>query len=343
MDRAIQLARRGDNRTKMNPRVGAVIVYRDRIIGEGWHAEFGQAHAEIKALESISAADRPFISSSTIYVTLEPCSFVGKSPSCAHRLIKEGVKKVVIGAIDPNPKVNGGGCKALKQAGVELVIAVRKKECEQLLLPFSIQQEQKRPYVHLKWAESYDGYMTKKGQQTPISHPYLKFITHRIRGNCQGIMVGTDTLFIDNPRLDNRLGMGDSPVKIIMDRKGRLQNKHWEFLLSQGATLGLGPERHLLKSHFDVYIDVEPEMGLNDMLMKLYAHGIGTLMVEGGAKLIKSFITNNLWDKASIIKSPVQLHEGVKAPFLKGHLISTASIANHLVSEIAPERLSQYY
>lgn len=343
MDRALDLARNGDNRTQTNPRVGAVIVYKDHILGEGWHKEFGEAHAEIQALHDVNIEDRHLLPESTIYVTLEPCSFVGKSPSCAHRIVKENFRRVVIGAIDPNPKVNGGGCRVLRQAGLEIKEGVRKKACERLLLPFSIQQRLQRPYIHLKWAQSYDRYIAKKGERTPISHSYLKFITHRIRGQCQGLLVGTETLMVDNPRLDNRFGTGDSPVKIILDRKGRIPLKNWAFLLSKGPTLGMGPQNHALKPYFDQFIEIEREMGLKDVLKKLFRHGVGTLMVEGGAKLLSSFIAEELWDRATIIQSPHSIGEGIRAPLLKGHLIKDPVIYNHRILEVAPDRLASYY
>jgi len=343
MDRAIQLANHGDNRTKTNPKVGAVIVHEGRIIGEGWHSEFGQAHAEINAIRSVQKANKKLLPESTIYVTLEPCSFFGKSPSCALRIVKEDFKKIVVGAIDPNPKVSGGGCKILRDAGLEVVIGIRKNQCEQLLLPFTIQQEKSRPFIHLKWAQSYDGYLSIKGKQTPISHPYLKFVTHRIRGESQGILVGTETLLIDNPGLDNRYGIGDSPVKIILDRKGRIPIKNWAFLLSRGPTLGLGPVDHPLKPYFDKFLEVDSEISITDVLKLVYKEGIGTLMVEGGAHLLKSFIKQDLWDRATVIKSPRSLNEGVKAPHLNGHLLNKTSVIDHDVYEIAPKSLEPIY
>src|SRR6056297_595471 len=343
MDRALELARNGDNRTQTNPRVGAVIVYNNRILGEGWHKEFGQEHAEIQALNDIKAEDRHLVPKSTIYVTLEPCSFIGKSPSCAHRILKENFHRVVVGAIDPNPKVNGRGCRILKEAGIVVREGVRKNECERLLIPFSTQQVLKRPYIHLKWAQSYDGFLSKVGERTPISHSYLKFVTHQIRGQCQGLLVGTDTLIVDNPCLDNRFSCGDSPVKIILDRKGRIPIKNWAFLLSRGPTLGLGPVDHPLKPYFDKFLEVDSEISITDVLKLVYKEGIGTLMVEGGAHLLKSFIKQDLWDRATVIKSPRSLNEGVKAPHLNGHLLNKTSVIDHDVYEIAPKSLEPIY
>jgi len=343
MDRALELARNGDNRTQTNPRVGAVIVYNNRILGEGWHKEFGQEHAEIQALNDIKAEDRHLVPKSTIYVTLEPCSFIGKSPSCAHRILKENFHRVVVGAIDPNPKVNGRGCRILKEAGIVVREGVRKNECERLLIPFSTQQVLKRPYIHLKWAQSYDGFLSKVGERTPISHSYLKFVTHQIRGQCQGLLVGTDTLIVDNPRLDNRFSCGDSPVKIILDRKGRIPLKNWSFLLSKGPTLGMGPENHPLRSYFDQFVVINREGGLKEILNTLFDLGVGTLMVEGGAKLLSSFISEKMWDKATIIKSPNSIKNGIQAPFLTGHLIKDAIIYNHSVLEMVSDRLRPYF
>jgi len=343
MDRAIRIARFGDNRTKTNPIVGAVIVYNDTIIGEGWHVEFGGPHAEIRALGDVSTSDRHLLPYSTVYVTLEPCSFVGKSPSCAHRLIKENCKRVVVGAVDPNKKVNGRGIRILKNAGIEVEVGAQKKECERLLLPFYIQQTQKRPFVHLKWAQSYDNFISKAGERTQISHPNLSTITHKIRGRSQAILVGTDTLLTDNPQLDNRYSSGDSPIKVILDRQGRISLKNWAFVLSKGPALGLGPKNHPLRSYFDAFIPVKKTIGITSLLSRLYNFGIGTLMIEGGRTLIKSCIDEGVWDKATVIKSPKMIEQGVKAPYLTGKLIQKKSLIDHQIVEILNERLAVFY
>jgi len=343
MNRAIQLARYGDNRTKTNPRVGAVVVYKNKIIGEGWHREHGEAHAEIRALQEVKKEDIQFLPKSTIYVTLEPCSFVGKSPSCAHRLVREKLRRVVIGAIDPNPRVNGGGCRVLKEAGVEVTVGVRAQDCDRLLLPFAVQQKERRPYIHLKWAQSYDGYLGKEEEQTDISHPYLKYTTHQIRGQCQAILVGTETLLIDNPRLDNRLGLGDSPIKIILDRRGRIPLKYWQFLMSKGPSLGMGPPNHHLLPYFDQYVSLSGKADLHEIVHKLYKQGIGSLMIEGGSQLIRSCIQKKLWDFATIIKSPDVLGEGIQAPFLQGHLVQKLTVQGHKVLNITPHQYADAY
>ncbi|NBC24347.1 MAG: bifunctional diaminohydroxyphosphoribosylaminopyrimidine deaminase/5-amino-6-(5-phosphoribosylamino)uracil reductase RibD [Bacteroidetes bacterium] len=343
MDRAISLARFGDNRTKTNPRVGAVISYKDKIIGEGWHAEFGGPHAEIQALRDVSPPNRHLLPYSTVYVTLEPCSFVGKSPSCAHRLVKENCKRVVIGAVDPNKKVDGRGIQIMQKAGIEVEVGIRKKECERLLLPFYIQQTKKRPFVHLKWAQSYDNFIAKKGERTQISHPDLGIITHEIRGQSQAILVGTDTILTDNPKLDNRYSSGDSLIKVIIDRKGRIPLRNWAFFLSKGPTLGLGPQNHPMRRYFNAFVPVDNTLDISFLLSRLYNFGIGSVMIEDGRSLINSCIEKEVWDRATVIKSPKMIEEGTKAPNLTGKLIKKQCLLNHDIVEIVPKRLADFY
>jgi len=338
MQRAIQLAQRGYSLTQTNPMVGAVIIHGEKIIGEGLHRQYGEAHAEVHALRDVSKGMKSLLPQSTLYVTLEPCSIVGKTPSCARTLIEQNIGAVVIGTIDPNPKVKGKGIAMLKSAGIPISLGLMEKECQSLLFPFSVQQKKKRPFVHIKWAQSYDGYISKENEPTPISHRYLKFLTHKIRGRSQAILVGTNTILVDNPSLDNRYDPGGQPVKIILDRKNRIQNKNLKVFSSEGTTLGLGVTEHPLRNHFDDFIPISPDISIDQVLSLLYQHGIGSLMVEGGRSLLQSFIDEKLWDRATVIKSPLKLKQGIKAPMLTGEIDKVYSLAGNLVNEIIPKK-----
>ncbi len=338
MQRAIQLARRGYSFTRSNPQVGAVIVHGEKIIGEGWHREYGKAHAEINALRDVDESLQSLLPQATLYVTLEPCSIIGKTPSCARTLVEQNIGAVVVGMIDPNPKVKGGGIDLLKSAGIPVSVGLLEKECQVLLQPFSIQQKKERPFVHIKWAQSYDGFIARTNEATAISHRYLKFTTHKIRGRAQAILVGTDTLLVDNPGLDNRYDPGGQPTKIILDRKGRIRSPNLKVFSSLGTTLGMGDEGHPLKNHFDDFVQIAPDSSLEEILQIIHLRGIGYLMVEGGRSILKSFIDQELWDAATIIQSPRKLKQGVKAPLLSGQMEKVYSLAGNTVNEIVPKK-----
>ena len=217
MRRCIQLARLGHGFVAPNPMVGAVLLYGGKIIGEGWHREFGQHHAEINALHEIK--DKEILSSSILYVNLEPCSHQGKTPPCADEIIRQGIKKVVIGMTDPNPEVNGKGIQKLKNAGVEVVVNVELKECQLLNKRFITYYEKQRPYLILKWAQSADGYIGRKNEQIQISNDLSGILTHQWRSQESAIMVGTNTIRTDNPQLNIRHWFGKKPLRITIDKR----------------------------------------------------------------------------------------------------------------------------
>lgn len=269
MRRAIQLARNGRMDTSPNPMVGCVIAIGDRIIGEGYHRRCGEGHAEVNAVASV--ADPSMLKEATAYVTLEPCSHYGKTPPCARLLIDKGLKRVVIGSGDPNAKVNGRGVAMLREAGIEVVTGVLEDECRAINPHFMTAFSADRPYVMLKWAQSADGYMDVKrdlGEPSFLfSTPLNRAIVHRLRATHDAIMVGRRTAEMDSPSLTVRYWAGKNPRRIIAD------------------------------SHESV-----PEM-----LHRLRAEGVTSLLVEGGAALLHSFIDSGLWDEARIEVAPVKL------------------------------------
>lgn len=287
MRRALCLAGNGLLDASPNPMVGAVLVDPSgKIIGEGWHRRCGEGHAEVNAVASV--ADTSLLRNATMYVTLEPCSHYGKTPPCASLIIEKGIPRVVIGCLDPFEKVAGRGVRMLKDAGVEVVTGCLEKECLELNEKFVTSHLRKRPFVTLKWAESADGYIDGK-----ISTPLTSMLTHRLRATHDAILVGSGTVLADNPRLDTRLYAGHSPLRVILDRRGRVMDA------VDGTTI--------------IYREFS---SLNDVLEDLYKRGITSVLVEGGAELHRSFIDSGLWDAMRIERGCKNINGKVKAPCL---------------------------
>lgn len=287
MRRALCLAGNGLLDASPNPMVGAVLVDPSgKIIGEGWHRRCGEGHAEVNAVASV--ADTSLLRNATMYVTLEPCSHYGKTPPCASLIIEKGIPRVVIGCLDPFEKVAGRGVRMLKDAGVEVVTGCLEKECLELNEKFVTSHRRKRPFVTLKWAESDDGYIDGK-----ISTPLTSMLTHRLRATHDAILVGSGTVLADNPRLDTRLYAGHSPLRVILDRRGRVMDA------VDGTTI--------------IYREFS---SLNDVLEDLYKRGITSVLVEGGAELHRSFIDSGLWDAMRIERGCKNINGKVKAPCL---------------------------
>ena len=289
MRRALQLARGGEGRVSPNPMVGAVIVARGRIIGEGFHRTFGGPHAEVNAVRSVREADRKLLKESTIYVTLEPCSHYGKTPPCAKLIIDTGIPNVVVGAPDPNPLVAGRGIRMLREAGVSVTEGVLLEECLEINRRFMTAQTHSRPWILLKWAQSADGFMAAldaDGKPVPVkfSTPMSSVWMHRQRALVDAIMVGTTTLLTDKPRLDVRLWAGKNPRRIECPHSADL---------------------HALMSH-------------------IRSEGITSIMIEGGPTLLKSFIREGLYDEIRVETAPFSIGEGLRSPELPPNLSSAS-------------------
>ncbi|MBM6857120.1 bifunctional diaminohydroxyphosphoribosylaminopyrimidine deaminase/5-amino-6-(5-phosphoribosylamino)uracil reductase RibD [Caecibacteroides pullorum] len=298
MRRCIQLARNGLCNTAPNPMVGAVIVHNGRIIGEGYHVRCGQAHAEVNAIRSVKAP--ALLKESTIYVSLEPCAHYGKTPPCADLIIEKQIPRIVIGCQDPFAKVAGRGIQKLRDAGREVVVGVLEEECRQLIRRFITFHTRKRPYITLKWAESADGFIDRlrtEGNPTVLSSPLTSMLVHKLRTEHAAILVGTDTARLDNPRLNVRHWYGPAPVRITIDRHHRLP---------QDLNLFDGSQPTL----------VYTEENLSEILKDLYERQLQSLLVEGGSRLLQSFIDAGLWDEIIVEEAPMILGEGVKAPLL---------------------------
>ncbi|MDR1055889.1 MAG: bifunctional diaminohydroxyphosphoribosylaminopyrimidine deaminase/5-amino-6-(5-phosphoribosylamino)uracil reductase RibD [Prevotellaceae bacterium] len=317
MRRCFELARNGGGRVAPNPMVGAVIVYNGKIIGEGYHSHYGAPHAEVMAIESVT--DKSLLSRSIIYVSLEPCCHYGKTPPCTQLILDKGIPKVVIAAADPFTKVNGCGIQLLKNNGVGVVTGVLENEARELNKFFYTYHEKKRPYIILKWAESVDGYIDSirpaNELPTKITNAMSSALVHRWRSQVQSIMVGTNTIIRDNPRLTVRNYQGNNPLRTIIDRKGKLPanalvfNNESETLLFIPQKSDIDYGKHTVQIEINFNDNVEEQI-----LSELYKRQIQSLFIEGGTQLITNFSVKNLWDEARIFIGNVFLKNGVKAP-----------------------------
>lgn len=323
MQRCIELARNGIPFAMPNPLVGAVLVHNNRIIGEGWHAQFGEAHAEVNCLNSVSEANQAFIKESTLYVTLEPCSHTGKTPPCANRIVQEQIPRVVLACKDPSEKVNGRGIALLQAAGIEVISGIEELAARALNPGFFTFHEKKRPYITLKWAESADGFVGRQGERTPISGSATQVWVHDLRRQHQTIWVGMNTVLIDQPELNNRLLPGPSPIRITYDRNLQLPEQA-HYFESPIPSWIFTPTFNALQNHKQ-FIAIGQTNIEEKMLTYLYNQAIQSVLVEGGPQLLQQLIQQNLFDCIWRIQSKTVLHSGVKAPDLPAGLTPKSS------------------
>ena len=321
MRRCLQLARCAVGSTSPNPQVGAVIVCDERIIGEGYHMRAGEPHAEVNAVRSVAPADRHLLPQSTIYVTLEPCSHYGKTPPCCDLIIKEGIRRVVIGTTDNNECVNGAGIARMKKAGIEVVVGVLENECYAINRPFFTYNRLARPAVTLKWAQTADGFIDvgrEGGAPLHISTPVSQVAVHKLRSRHDAILVGTRTALLDNPSLNLRHWTGRVPLRLVIDRAGVLPVG---LNLFDGSFPTVIYTQKTIDGKFGKNVEqVELDFS-GDILLQILAHlhslKVQSLLVEGGAKLLQSFIDASLWDCARVEINPsLVVRSGVAAPVL---------------------------
>lgn len=324
MRRCIELASKAEGFTYPNPMVGAVVVHDGNIIGEGYHLKAGEPHAEVNAINSVK--DQSLLKESTIYVSLEPCSHYGKTPPCADLLISKGISRVVVGTTDTNGKVYGKGIKKLIDAGADVTVGVLEEECRWLNRRFFTFQEKKRPYVVLKWAESADGFIDIDKEAADgrgsywISGSVEKVLTHKWRATEQAILVGGQTLRVDNPRLDVRCWTGQNPLRLILSGSGNIPNDSSVFDV-EGETVVFTYDK---ERHFDKATTVvmrEDYSPVNQILEYLYDRKIESLVVEGGAAVHNLFVDSGLWDEARIFHGYSDFGKGIKASSISGTII----------------------
>ncbi len=316
MARCIQLAKLGGNHVRPNPLVGSVLVYNNKIIGEGYHKTFGEAHAEVNCLNNVSKDNVQHIPNSTLYVSLEPCFHYGKTPPCVQAIIQAGIKKVVIGQLDINPATHGKSVELLKQKGVEVTTGILEKECSILNKIFFTIQEKKRPYIQLKWAQSQDGFISAKQKQSKLSNPFSDILVHQMRSEADGILIGYNTARIDNPQLNTRLVKGNSPIRIIIDWQASLDsNLHIHDNCIK--TIIINEHLNAVKenTHF-ITCDKDPIK----IVERLLQEQIYFILIEGGSKTLQWFIDNNLWDEALVIDTNKMISYGTRAPQLNAKI-----------------------
>ena len=276
MRRCLQLAANGWMNARPNPMVGAVIVAQGRIIGEGYHQRCGEAHAEVNAFRSVAAADEKLLPEATLYVSLEPCAHHGKTPPCADLVVSKGIKRCVIGCVDPFSEVQGRGIERLKKAGIDVVTGVLEEECRELNRRFFTYHQQKRPYIILKWAQTSNGYIDNEYHALAISTPFTQMLVHKLRAESDAILIGHTTDEREHPQLNVRYWHGKNPQRLVLTH----------------------------------------DQPLPDLIARLYDDGVQSLLVEGGSRTLQTFFNAGLWDEARVEISPMTVLHGTEAPRL---------------------------
>ncbi len=342
MRRCLQLAAYASSHVAPNPMVGAVLVHDGAIIGEGFHERYGEAHAEPNAIHSVE--DETLLKKATLYVNLEPCSHFGKTPPCASLIVEKGIPRVVIGSLDPNPKVAGRGVEMLQKAGIEVVVGVLEDECKELNKRFFTYQIEKRPYIILKWAQTRDGYIDiiRKDKNTDplrISHQTAKHLTHKVRTENQAIMVSTNTAVLDDPSLSARHWPGKNPIRIILDRTGRIPKDYQVFnqltktIVFTEKDVEDADNIHYINLKFDGHF-------LKNMFKTIANQGIHSVLIEGGTQLLNNIIQAGWWDEALVEISTQVIGDGVKAPTISSTLKTCKTIDNHqFIKYINPNKI----
>lgn len=285
MQRCLQLAANGIQGARPNPMVGAVIVAEGRIIGEGYHVRCGEGHAEVNAFASVRPEDEPLLKDATIYVSLEPCAHYGKTPPCANLIVSKGVKRVVVGCIDPFAEVQGRGIAKIRQAGIEVTVGVLEQECKWLNRRFFTYHSKHRPYIILKWAQTSNGFIDDGGHALQISNEQTQMLSHKLRAEEDAILIGHTTDVREHPQLTVRYWVGPNPKRIVLTR----------------------------------------QRPLPQLMDDLYQHGIQSLIVEGGRQTHESFIQAGLWDEIRVETAPVVVSDGTRAPQLPSDVVLMSS------------------
>jgi len=311
MHRAFELAQKGLGYVRPNPLVGCVIVYDGKIIGEGYHEQYGQAHAEVNAINSVD--DKSLLEKSTAYVTLEPCAHHGKTPPCADLLVQHQLKRVITANKDPYDKVSGQGIERLKQANIKVELGILAEIGENINRRFFTFHKKKRPYIILKWAQTTDGFIARENFDSKwISNEYSRKLVHKWRAEEAAILIGTNTAQYDNPSLNVRDWAGENPLRIVIDKSLRLP-KTLNLFDGSIATVCYNLSTNA-KYHNLEYVKLDDDSFLDHLLQTLYERNIQSLIVEGGSRLINSFIEKELWDETRVFTSKIAFNKGISAP-----------------------------
>lgn len=331
----MQIAKNGIGTTRPNPSVGAVIVHQQKIIGEGFTANYGGNHAEVNAINAVK--NKSLLKEATIYVTLEPCSHFGKTPPCADLIVKHQFKNVVIGCVDTNSLVAGKGIERLQKANINVITGILEAECKQHHKRFFTTQNKNRPYIILKWAETKDGFISPetKEEQKPvwISNTYSKQLVHKLRTKEHAILVGTNTVIADNPKLNVRSWTGNNPVRIILDANLRIplntaiyDGNIKTIIITEKRQKTINEKQNIV---FE-YIDFEKNIA-QQICGVLQKHQLQSVIIEGGTQTLQTFIDANLWDEALVFIGENTFKNGIKAPILSAKITSEKRIKNDIL------------
>ncbi|MBL7807613.1 MAG: bifunctional diaminohydroxyphosphoribosylaminopyrimidine deaminase/5-amino-6-(5-phosphoribosylamino)uracil reductase RibD [Saprospiraceae bacterium] len=312
MHRCLELARLGAGMVSPNPMVGAVLVWNNQIIGEGWHQQWGDAHAEVNCLKNVPPEHQNLISESTLYCNLEPCSHQGKTPPCADLIIKHKIPRVVVANIDPNPLVAGKGIQKMRSAGIDVKTGLLASEGTWLNRSFFTWIQSKRPYIILKWAQSADGFLGKSQERVVISGPLTQRLVHRWRSECDAILVGSNTAWVDNPRLDNRFYPGKKPTRIVLGTNRQIPD-HFHLLDETQETWFIG-KKEIAQGNRTKFLYQSEPVSLSWLMEELFRQNKAILLVEGGAQVLHQFLLQGFWDELRVIENPIRLQEGIPAP-----------------------------
>ena len=335
--RCIELAKNGLGTTSPNPMVGCVIVCDDHIIGEGYTSPYGGNHAEVNAINSVM--DKKMLKKAILYVSLEPCNHLGKTPPCSDLIVKHTIPKVVVGCIDPYDKVAGKGIEKLKKNGCEVEVGVLEQECIAINKRFFTYHTKNRPYIILKWAESNDGFIDidrkpehqDAAQPNWISNQYSRQLVHKWRSEEQAILVGTNTVLNDNPKLDVRNWHGKNPIRIVLDRNLRIPNNYNVFDRSI-KTVVITEKEGELKGGNLVFEQIDFSGNVAQQLCDvLFRLEIQSVLIEGGSQTLQAFVDTNLWDEARIFMGDVTLNKGVNAPAINGKVVCSQKLQSDVL------------
>ena len=322
MQRALNLARLGQGSVSPNPMVGCVITHEGQIIGEGFHQKYGEAHAELNAINDVE--NQSSLPDSTVYVTLEPCAHHGKTPPCADLLIKKNIKKAVVACRDPFNQVDGKGIEKLKKAGIEVETGLMEKEAAELNKYFFTFHQKKRPYLILKWAQTQDGFIAREnGHSKWISNQYSRQLVHKWRTEADAILVGKNTAIQDNPSLTSRCWDGKNPLRILFDRYLQVEGDKNIFNSSTKTLIFNLMKEKIEPTNQWIKCD---ELTPKEVLKMLYERNVQSVIVEGGYQVLNTFIQENCWDEARVFTSKATFQKGIKCPEINGKVITRKNI-----------------
>jgi diaminohydroxyphosphoribosylaminopyrimidine deaminase / 5-amino-6-(5-phosphoribosylamino)uracil reductase len=316
MQQALNLASKGLGSVAPNPMVGCIIVKDNILIGSGHTQPYGESHAEVMAIHSV--ADKSLLKDCTLYVTLEPCAHFGKTPPCADLIIEYKIPRVVIACLDTFKKVNGKGIEKLIRAGIDVTIGVLEKEARWMNRRFFVFNEQKRPYIILKWAQTADGFISKlpipkNRSENAISHANTNAMVHVWRSQEQAILVGSGTIIADNPLLNVRLVEGKNPIRLIIDGKGILNKTYKVFNDNISRTVVFTRSFNKALEEIEQII-FEPNNFIKSLNAFCFENNILSVFIEGGLQTHQYFIDHQLWDEIRLIKAPKTFLSGIEAP-----------------------------